>query len=66
VIRTSGEHRLSNFLLLQTAYSEFYFTPIFWPEFNENEFEKAIDSYKGRERRFGKTGDQIQKAIIKE
>lgn len=60
VIRTSGEHRLSNFLLLQTAYSEFYFTPIFWPDFNEIEFQKAIDSFSMRERRFGKTGEQIQ------
>lgn len=60
VIRTSGEHRLSNFLLLQTAYSEFYFTPVFWPDFNEDEFEKAIETFHGRERRFGLTGEQIK------
>lgn len=53
VIRTSGEMRISNFLLWQIAYSEFYITETHWPDFNENEFDKAIRSYKGRERRFG-------------
>jgi len=53
VIRTSGELRISNFLLWQSAYSEFYFTPLFWPDFDEKEFDSAIESYKNRERRFG-------------
>lgn len=53
VIRTSGEHRLSNFLMWQCAYSEFYFTDILWPDFGEDEFKKAIEDYKQRTRRFG-------------
>ncbi|QEH62067.1 undecaprenyl pyrophosphate synthase [Spiroplasma chinense] len=54
LIRTGGEQRLSNFMLLQSAYAEFYFTKTYWPDFNEQEFEKAINSYKLRDRRFGK------------
>jgi len=54
LIRTSGEIRLSNFLLYQLAYTEFYFTDIMWPEFNKEEFIKAIDSYQTRKRRYGK------------
>ncbi len=53
IIRTSGEERLSNFLLWQAAYSEFYFTPVLWPDFDETEFEKALSSYRTRKRRFG-------------
>lgn len=53
VIRTSGELRISNFLLWQSAYSEFYFTPRFWPDFDEKEFDSAIEAYTHRERRFG-------------
>ncbi|MDD6058098.1 MAG: isoprenyl transferase [Clostridiales bacterium] len=53
LIRTSGEQRLSNFLLWQLAYSEFYFTDVPWPDFNAVELKKAIDVYQGRERRFG-------------
>ena len=53
IIRTSGEERLSNFLLWQAAYSEFYFTPVLWPDFNGEEFEKALASYAARSRRFG-------------
>jgi len=53
IIRTSGEERLSNFLLWQAAYSEFYFTPVLWPDFNEEEFEKALAAYAARTRRFG-------------
>lgn len=60
VIRTSGEQRLSNFLLWQAAYSEFYFTPTLWPDFGAEELEKAVDDYSRRQRRFGKTGDQVQ------
>jgi len=53
IIRTSGEMRLSNFLLWQSAYSEFYFTETLWPDFGKQEFRKAIEVFKGRERRFG-------------
>lgn len=53
VIRTSGEFRISNFLLWQIAYSEIYITDVFWPDFDERELDKAIESYSGRERRFG-------------
>jgi len=60
VIRTSGEHRISNFLLWQIAYAEFYFTDVLWPDFNEEELYKAILSYQKRERRFGKTSEQIR------
>ena len=61
VIRTSGEYRISNYLLWQIAYSEFYFTDTLWPDFNKEELIKALKDYAGRERRFGKTGDQIKK-----
>jgi len=59
IIRTSGELRLSNYLLFQCAYSEFYFTDVYWPDFSPEELEKAIDSLAARERRYGKTGDQM-------
>jgi undecaprenyl diphosphate synthase len=59
MIRTSGEHRISNFLLWQLAYAEFYFTETLWPDFRKNEFFKAILSYQNRERRFGQTSEQI-------
>ena len=61
MIRTSGEHRISNFLLWQLAYAEFYFTDTLWPDFRKDEFFKAILSYQNRERRFGKTSEQISK-----
>ena len=54
IIRTGGEYRLSNFMLFQGAYSELYFTDVLWPDFDENELEKAIESFSGRTRRFGK------------
>tara|TARA_B110000495_G_scaffold34142_1_gene26957 strand:- start:340 stop:843 length:504 start_codon:yes stop_codon:yes gene_type:complete len=60
IIRTSGEHRLSNFLLLQAAYAEIYVTPEPWPEFTADKFYLALQDYAGRERRYGKTGDQIR------
>lgn len=60
VIRTSGEKRISNFLLWQIAYAEFYFTPIYWPDFKKQNFYKAILDYQQRERRFGKTSDQLK------
>jgi undecaprenyl diphosphate synthase len=53
LIRTSGEERLSNYLLWQLAYTEFYFTDVLWPDFNKEELVKAIEKYNGRERRFG-------------
>lgn len=59
MIRTGGEERLSNYLLWQCAYSEFYFTPTFWPDFDEEALCHAIVDYQGRQRRFGKTGEQV-------
>jgi len=59
LIRTSGEFRLSNFLLWQCAYSEFYFTDVLWPDFRGNHLEAAIIEFQQRERRFGKTSEQI-------
>lgn len=59
LIRTSGEERLSNFLLWQLAYSEFYFSKVLWPDFNKEEFYTAILEFQKRERRFGKTSDQV-------
>ena len=64
LIRTSGEHRISNFLLWQLAYSEFYFTDLFWPEFTPSEFRKAIDAFGRRERRFGLTSNQVAQSNI--
>ncbi len=60
VIRTGGEFRVSNFLLWQIAYSEIYVTDVFWPEFDKFQFLKAIDFFQSRERRFGKTTEQIK------
>jgi len=59
LIRTSGELRVSNYLLWQIAYSELYFTPCLWPDFTDEEFWKAIVDYQQRERRFGKTSEQV-------
>ncbi len=60
LIRTSGETRISNFLLWQIAYSELYFTPVLWPDFREKQLYEAIIDYQGRERRFGKTSEQLK------
>ncbi|AMA50174.1 MULTISPECIES: isoprenyl transferase [Flavobacterium] len=60
VIRTSGEHRISNFLLWQIAYAEFYFTDVLWPDFSEKDLYEALISYQKRERRFGKTSEQVK------
>lgn len=60
LIRTSGEQRISNFLLYQIAYSELYFTPVHWPDFDQNQLLKAVCDYQQRERRFGKTSEQLQ------
>lgn len=61
-IRTGGERRISNYLLWQLAYTELYFTDCLWPDFDRDEFDKALESYATRQRRFGMTGDQIELA----
>jgi undecaprenyl diphosphate synthase len=63
LIRTSGEQRISNFLLWQMAYTELYVSPVYWPEFREPELMKALADYQQRERRFGKTGEQQAKEV---
>ena len=63
MIRTSGEYRISNFLLYQLAYSELYFTPVRWPDFRKENLHEAILDFQARERRFGKTSDQIRQQI---
>ena len=63
IIRTGGECRMSNFLLWQMAYAELYFTDVLWPDFHESHFIEALACYGKRERRFGKTGEQVQPAI---
>jgi undecaprenyl diphosphate synthase len=64
MIRTSGEYRISNFLLYQLAYAELYFTNVRWPDFRKENLYEAILDFQSRERRFGKTGDQVQKEHI--
>lgn len=64
VIRTSGEFRVSNFLLLQAAYAEFVFTPVLWPDFTKADFAAAVDTYSKRERRFGRTSEQLKPACL--
>ncbi|MNJ73415.1 Ditrans,polycis-undecaprenyl-diphosphate synthase [compost metagenome] len=58
-IRTGGEHRISNFLLWQLAYAELYFSDLFWPDFKHEAMRKALADYAKRQRRFGKTGEQL-------
>jgi undecaprenyl diphosphate synthase len=60
LIRTSGEERISNFLLWQIAYTELYFTDTLWPDFTKEEYYKALINYQNRERRFGKTSEQLE------
>lgn len=62
IIRTSGENRLSNFLLLQAAYAEMYLSPVYWPDFGRAHLVEAIEAYKLRERRYGQTGEQVRPA----
>lgn len=64
IIRTSGETRVSNFLLLQGAYAEFVFLPIFWPDFSRDAFHGALAEFQGRERRFGRTGEQLRQTPV--
>lgn len=63
-IRTSGELRISNFMLWQLAYSEFYFTNTLWPDFNEKELDKALEHFATRERRYGQSGEQLSAAGV--
>ena len=60
LIRTGGELRISNYLLWQIAYSELYFCDTYWPDFNEADLHRAIESFESRQRRFGKTGEQVE------
>lgn len=62
-IRTGGEQRISNFLLWQLAYTELYFTPVLWPEFNRTQFDLSLASFASRQRRFGQTGDQVEEQL---
>lgn len=66
MIRTAGEQRISNFMLWQLAYAELYFSPVFWPDFKEDEMLKALTAYAGRQRRFGQTDDQIAAQAAKQ
>jgi len=59
-IRTGGEKRISNYLLWHLAYTELYFTDVLWPDFSEDELNRAMDFFAGRQRRFGRTGEQVQ------
>jgi undecaprenyl diphosphate synthase len=63
-IRTSGEKRISNFLLWQLAYSELYFTDVLWPDFTINDLDMALHCYANRQRRFGFTGEQVEKSLV--
>lgn len=63
LIRTGGEQRISNYLLWQIAYAELYFTPVYWPDFNEEELHKAIENFQSKQRRFGKTEAQIEEEM---
>jgi len=62
MIRTGGEQRISNFMLWQTAYAEFYFSDALWPDFKEQEYKKALAAFAERTRRFGRTDDQLKEA----
>ncbi len=64
VIRTAGEMRLSNFLIWQATYAEYYSTPVYWPDFDRNELLRALDAYDQRERKFGKTREQVAAAAL--
>lgn len=64
LIRTSGEQRISNFMLWQFAYTEMYFTDIYWPDFDEHAFQRAVDFYYSKQRRFGRTGEQVTTAYV--
>ena len=61
LIRTGGEYRISNYLLWQCAYTEFYYCDTYWPDFHEEDLRKAIADFQHRQRRYGKTGEQVEK-----
>ena len=63
LIRTGGELRISNYLLWQIAYSELYFCDTYWPDFSEDDLHKAVESFQSRQRRFGKTGEQVEENV---
>ena len=63
MIRTGGEHRISNFLLWHLAYAELWFSDTLWPDFAEREFDEALDYYAGRQRRYGQTGEQAKAEV---
>jgi undecaprenyl diphosphate synthase len=63
MIRTAGEQRISNFLLWHLAYTEFYFSEVFWPDFRSDEMRKALAAYARRKRRFGQTDDQVDQRL---
>jgi len=63
LIRTGGEMRISNFLLWQSAYTELYFTPVLWPDFDEASLDEAVAAFQSRERRFGRTGEQVRDTV---
>jgi len=65
LIRTGGELRISNYLLWQIAYSELYFCDTYWPDFSEDDLHKAVESFQSRQRRFGKTGEQVEEGVKK-
>lgn len=65
LIRTGGELRISNYLLWQIAYSELYFCDTYWPDFSEDDLRKAVESFQSRQRRFGKTGEQVEEGVEK-
>ena len=65
LIRTGGELRISNYLLWQIAYSELYFCATYWPDFSEDDLHKAVESFQSRQRRFGKTGEQVEEGVKK-
>jgi undecaprenyl diphosphate synthase len=65
-IRTGGEMRVSNFLIWQLAYTEFYFTDVLWPDFKAEDFSTALNWFAGRQRRFGKTGEQIESTVVQQ
>ena len=66
LIRTGGDVRVSNFLLWQIAYSELYFTPVYWPDFSKEDFCKAVAQFGSRERRFGLTGEQVRTSQLQQ
>src|SRR4030067_1380848 len=65
-IRTGGEQRISNFMLWQLAYTEMYFTPVLWPEFDRSQFDQALASFASRQRRFGQTGDKVEGQAVEQ